>query len=419
MDVLQQSLEQAMRELPALALEKLISKKLREQGIAATRSLSGRLARHILDGNEKPYRHRGRTLHGKVTLTLDEADGEELKKFLALFCKEDLPALIPSTARRISKGILKDLKSRWMTEEGVQNAELLEFRSRLEARWGKPLGQMRMLLTMIREWCQVAFNREEARKPHKKKQLRDILIRLLVRACQVTDEIICLLENGFADGAMARWRTLHEIAVVAAVISKYGEGIAELYIAHQAIESHRAMNKFASCCVQLGYRPLTTRQIKKITKAYAAAIAKYGETFKSDYGWAACHLKKKRLTFADLEAMAGRADMRAHYQMGNDNVHAGVKSMFIRLGLLGDYSGLLSGRSNGGLMEPGQNAAHTLTQLAALICLAEPNFDDLVVANMIRDLRDEIPRSFYQADKQLRRDDKHFRTLAREHDSKG
>jgi len=134
-----------------------LQRNYKNQGIAATRSLPGRLARHILDGNEKPYRYRGRTLHGSVTLTLDEADGEELKKFLALFCKEDLPALLPGIARRISQGILKDLKSRWMTEEGVQNAELLEFRTRLEVKWGKPLGQLRMLLTMIREWCQAAF----------------------------------------------------------------------------------------------------------------------------------------------------------------------------------------------------------------------------------------------------------------------
>ncbi len=89
--------------------------------------------------------------------------------------------------------------------------------------------------------------------------------------------------------------------------------------------------------------------------------------------------------------------MRSYYQMGNDNVHAGIKSMFVRLGLL-DYDGLLAGRSNGGLMEPGQNAANTLTQLSALVCLSEPNLDDLVAGDMMRMLRDEIPRAFYDAD---------------------
>jgi hypothetical protein len=54
------------------------------------------------------------------------------------------------------------------------------------------------------------------------------------------------------------------------------------------------------------------------------------------------------------------------------------------LGLVGNYDGLLAGRSNGGLMEPGQNAAHTLTQLSIVVCLSEPNLDDLVVAEMMR-----------------------------------
>ena len=67
--------------------------------------------------------------------------------------------------------------------------------------------------------------------------------------------------------------------------------------------------------------------MKKITKAYDEVVARYGDNFDSDYGSATHHLKKKSATFADLETDAGRAEMRAYYQMGNDNIHAGVKSM--------------------------------------------------------------------------------------------
>lgn len=143
-------------------------------------------------------------------------------------------------------------------------------------------------------------------------------------------------------------------------------------------------------------------------KAYDKAIAKYGPSFKTLYGWAALHLKHPQPTFVELEKAAGRAEMRSYYQMGNDNIHAGIKSMFVRLGLP-DYDGLLSGRSNVGLMEPGQNAAHTLTQLSALVCLSEPKMDDLVAGDMMRMLRDEVPKSFYKADRQLLKDDKKYR----------
>jgi hypothetical protein len=289
----------------------------------------------------------------------------------------------------------------------LQQTDISGFRSRMKETWGQPLAKLRMLLTIAREWCGEAHQAADESVPRGQSPLKKLMVRLLVRSCQVTDEIICLLENGFADGAMARWRTLHEIGVVGAVIAKHGKGMAERYIAHQAVESRRAMRKYIDCHKALGYRPLGARTSTRIEKKYRAAIAQYGESFTGDYGWAAHHLKKKRPSFADLEAHVGRGRMRAHYQMGNDNVHAGVKSMYVRLGLLTDHHGLLAGRSNAGLTDPAQNAAHTLTQIAVLACLS-PKLDDIVAAQVMEGLRDEIPTAFWQADRRLRRKHKAF-----------
>jgi hypothetical protein len=408
MDTLQQSLNEAAVQIPALFLEKVISKKLQEQGITPAKGLSLKIAKHLLSGNTEPFVSKRTAKNRDISLTLTDADVEEVNQAVDRFSKNQLPALLHEMAGKISKKLLKDLKARWAEEDARQEVDLSGFSERLEERWGKPLGQLRMLLTMVREWCENAHRHESSRKRHKEKQLREILIRLLVRGCQVTDEIFCLLENGFADGAMARWRTLHEIAVVAAVVSQGGEALAERYIAHQAVESKRAMEKYLVCSNLLGYRPLSAGAQAKIVKAYDKAIARHGKSFKFDYGWAGPHLKKDKPTFADLEAAAGRAEMRSHYQMGNDNIHAGIKSMYVRLGLL-DYDGLLAGRSNGGLTEPGQNAAHTLTQLAGIVCLSEGSLDDYVIGDMLTVLRNEIPRSFARAEARLRRDNKAYR----------
>lgn len=48
--------------------------------------------------------------------------------------------------------------------------------------------------------------------------------------------------------------------------------------------------------------------------------------------------------------------------------------------------GLLAGRSNAGLTDPGQKAAHTLTQIAVLVC-STPKLDDLVAGNIMQMLR--------------------------------
>jgi Family of unknown function (DUF5677) len=398
MDVLQEVLNEAIAELPALFLQNLISKKLHEKGITPPKGLLQKIAEHFLAGNRGPFRYDGGNLPKNVRLRFTDADAEQIEQTIDRFCTTQLPTIITGVARRTATSVLKDLRSRWSNEHTRQEEDLSGFRERLEDRWSKPLSELHMLLTMVREWCQEAHEREVSRKKTHE-QFRGLLIRLLVRACQVTDEIICLLENGFADGAMARWRTLHEIAVVAAIISQHGDSIAERYVAHQAVESKKAMDKFLACYKQLGYKPLPARAQKKILRNYEEAIERYGNPFKKDYGWAAAHLKKDGPTFADLERAAGRDQMRSHYQMGNDNVHAGTKSMFIRLGLLDNYTALLAGRSNAGLMEPGQNTALTLTQLAVIVCMKEPNFDDLVVGQIMVTLLDEIPRSFYHADK--------------------
>lgn len=408
MDVLQQALHKAIASLPALMLEKLISKKLRDQGVKFPKTLPRKIAEHILSGTTEPFRHAGRTQPKDISLTFDEADGEEVTRVVEKFLNVQLPALVDDFAERISKKTLRDLKKNWTEEQRLQQVDLAGFRERMEETWGKPLGQLRMLLTIAREWCGEAQGEAGDSEANGKSRLKKLMERFLVRSCQVTDEIICLLENGFADGAMARWRTLHEIGVVAAVISNFGKDIAERYVAHQAVESRRAMKKYMDCCVDLGYRPLGAREVKRIEKRYDTAIARYGDTFKSDYGWAAHHLKKTRPSFANLEAAAGHATMHAHYQMGSDNVHAGIKSMYGRLGLMMEYDGLLAGRSNAGLTDPGQNAAHTLAQIAVLVCLS-PKLDDLVAGNIVQMLREEIPDSFWQADRRLRRKDKAFR----------
>jgi len=408
MDVLQQALHKAIASLPAVMLEKLISKKLRDQRGKFPKKLPRKLAEHILSGTAEPFRHVGRTQPKDISLIFDEADCEEVTRVIDKFLNVQLPALVDDFAERIAKQTLRGLKKSWTEEQKLQQGDLAGFRERMEEIWGKPLGQLRMLLTIAREWCGEAHEETDDPEEKTKSRLKNLLVRFLVRSCQVTDEIICLLENGFADGAMARWRTLHEIGVVAAVISKFGDDIAERYVAHQAVESRRAMNKHMDCRIGLGYRPVPAREVKKTEKRYAAAIARYGDSFKSDYGWAAHHLKKGRPNFTDLEAAAGHAMMRAHYQMGSDNVHAGIKSMYGRLGLMMDYEGLLAGRSNAGLTDPGQNAAHTLTQIAVLVCLS-PKWDDVVAGNIMQMLREEIPDSFWQADKRLRRKDKAFR----------
>jgi hypothetical protein len=416
---LQEAVETGLAALPRAFLEKQISKKLKEQITAPPEGLARKMAEHLLSGSNKPFCADGIGDDVDVHITIDESDLKEVEAGVLRFQKENLPELLRSMSEDAAKRTLRSLKTRWPDEQNMQESDLAGFHERMQNRWEKPLGQLRMLLTMVREWCGEVHVREEGRTKAAGHKTRKLLIRMLVRACQVADEVLCLLENGFADGAMARWRTLHEIAVVAAVISQHGDEITERYIEHQYVESKRAMEKYNASSLDLGFRQLSARDQKRIVREYDRVIAAYGKSFKSDYGWAGFHLRKNQPTFVDLEAAAGRAEMRSYYQMGNDNIHAGIKSMYVRLGLVGSFDGLLSGRSNAGLTDPGQNTAHTLTQLAVLVCGFQPLFDDNVISLMLCELRDEIPRSFSRVDARIKAEERAIKLKRRKQRSKG
>jgi hypothetical protein len=51
---------------------------------------------------------------------------------------------------KTAKKTLKALKARWPDEQGLQESDLAGFCERMRSKWGKPLGQLRMLLTMSR-----------------------------------------------------------------------------------------------------------------------------------------------------------------------------------------------------------------------------------------------------------------------------
>jgi len=89
-------------------------------------------------------------------------------------------------------------------------------------------------------------------------------------------------------------------------------------------------------------------------------LKRFGKEFGGEYGWAAYHLKTKRVTFTRLEEEAGDATMRSPYKMASYNVHAGPKGLYFKLGNLDGSPALLAGASNAGLTDPAQHAARSL-----------------------------------------------------------
>jgi hypothetical protein len=280
--------------------------------------------------------------------------------------------------------------------------ERIAFESNLVKAWRKPLDLLEIFLVIALE-AGDEFNAEfRAIASEEQDYMFEVLTRLHARACQIASEILVLLRSGYADGAHARWRSLHEIAVVAFFIKSFGNEIAERYLLHDMVESYKAARQYQEHCNALGYEPLTEGELNEIKLGYEHLISRFGPPYKSDYGWAAPVLQKEKPTFRDLEEEVELDHLRPFYKMASHNVHANPKGVFFKLGLYPESSDiLLAGPSNTGLADPGHGAAISLGQITVALLTTRPNIDRLVICDILMRLEQEIGDRFLAVHKSL------------------
>ena len=316
MSILKNVFQNAIQEIPAIALRKLILRKAKESGIKTPGKFSDALVAHLCSGTTEKFIWTLPREKKEQNFDFSFSD-EDIKELEANVTKiiEALPAVITDASDVASRLSFDRLCEGWFEEHGLQLDEIDSFRDRMEDRWGDGLSYLRMLLTCCREFGGKAFERHKKSRSRRHHYRRWVLLRLHVRACQVTDEIICLMENGFADGALARWRTLHEIAVVSVIIADGDETLAERYILHDDVEIKRQADDYDTNQVPLGFSPVGKRDRSAIERHYKRSIDRFGQTFASPYGWAADALNLKKPTFKDLQEKAGHRSMRRRPQI--------------------------------------------------------------------------------------------------------
>lgn len=396
-------LDQHLNAMPQLLFDRAIEEKLSAAGIEMPQEVRAQFVDHLIGRNPTPFIWDDGGPDRQFTLDFTEEDFKKVLESAESF-NANLPDVIHGLSQSLSRSVLTSLDRKWHDEHTAQFIERDEFRANLEDRWGRGLNSLRMMLTCSRE-----IGAEFTKKNPKKLDLalHSVLVRLHIRACKTTDEIITLLENGLSDGAISRWRTLHEISVVGTLISTFGNDIAQRYIDHLPIEAKRAANAYEAARKFLGLEAISDQEKAGIDTRFRAALSKYGADFGGSYGWAQAFLNAGRNpNFSDLEKAAGAAAMRPYYKMASYNVHAAPHSLFQTLGMIGDSSIVTAGASNAGLMEPGRLTARVHTQIIFLLFREPFSFDDIVHMHVLMRLRDRAIRAFERADKKLERDEK-------------
>jgi hypothetical protein len=139
---------------------------------------------------------------------------------------------------------------------------------------------------------------------------------LNVRACSVAHEICAMLRAGFPIGAHARWRTLHELDVVAHVLLEGNRGTAARFVNHRWIQYARDKKRDT----HLGGDGQSSEAMRNLY------IRRYGAEFAATYGWAA-ELSKRRLNvkkpnMAHLEQIANLDGHASRVHAAHHGVHA-------------------------------------------------------------------------------------------------
>lgn len=233
--------------------------------------------------------------------------------------------------------------------------------------------------------------------------LFDLLVRHHARACHISNEILCLLKNGFPDAAHSRWRALHEVNATAMFLNKHGRECAERFYFHDVIDSYDGMKEHKKYENRLQAKAPPIEVLEECKQEYERLIKCYGESFASHYGWAT-HIfpdrKPRTVGFATIEKDVGLDHMRPYYKWASQNIHAGSKGMRNRLALAECNDDiLLVGQSNAGMTDPAHATAISLMQITCVLLTSKPTLDHIVLIEVIRNYADRIGKTFLSISK--------------------
>ena len=313
---------------------------------------------------------------------------------------ENLETIIPEFIDETAESVLKTLTENLPQELKETREERQQFEQNVQDFWSKPIDHLEMLVCVTLE-CGMQFQnkyQDDATKTND--YVFESLIRLHARACQTSFAVLTLLKSGFADDAYARWRSLHEIAVIGSFISQGNQDLAERFLLHEPIQQYnlaRAQNEVHG---RNNEEKIPQQELDALKKLQDKLVSRFGAEFKKDYGWAAKSLNDKGPSFRKIEEKTQLDHLRPYYRMASDNVHANSHSLYFRMGLdHGKRNVLLAGASTAGLADPGHATAISLMQITTTLLSTKPNADTIATMSVLTKLVDVIGQEFLKIHK--------------------
>ena len=305
---------------------------------------------------------------------------EEYVKLRGYFPDKDLDKIfddIQEALPEISGDIVESIKQNINQPLNERRQLFQDLEVRRYERWQEPLDLFESLIRISEEEGEQYAKKLEKSLLNTNKAKLTALVKVHVRACRTSNEILLLLKAGYPDGAFARWRTLRELAVVSFLLLNNNEIVSQRYLEHRTVMRFKEANDYDEHYLKLGYPPTDKTALENLKKERDKLIKKYGDEFKGDWGWASCIMAKP--TFTKLAKHVGLDHLQPFFRLSSVAVH-GLSRGFDSLGLIPDLQNktLLCGPSNYGLADPLQLASLSLHQITVCLLTLQPDFESLV-----------------------------------------
>lgn len=232
------------------------------------------------------------------------------------------------------------------------------FEARLLSRWMPAFAYGYSVLELAREAGTAWLNHKRRGGEVNPDQTDGAVLRLHMKMCQIASEVFGLMRTGHADGALGRWRSLHEAVVVATFLRQSDAKVAEKFSNYLFVQKYLGLTEYQRFAPRLGFDRLDSASAKVVKRHYRAIVGHMSpderERFSSPFGWAAEAIGKKRVVLEDLEEAAGLGRYRPVYRWSNDRIHATPNSLLSSLGDPTRKTLTLAGPSNVGFTDPAQ-----------------------------------------------------------------
>jgi len=213
------------------------------------------------------------------------------------------------------------------------------------------------------------------------------LLNLHAVGCLIAKEVLALITQGFPSGALARARSLHEVAVTASVITEHAEtpgceNLPERFYDHADVATWKDAQTYQETCESLGYEPFPDQTMDRMRSAYDAARAKYEPEFTEKHGWAFPVFGRAGITFRDLEQKANLGHLRGHYKWASHMVHPDSKGMLLNFRERRGRTVRLAGPTNVGFGDPAGMTLISLVQVTIALLMYHSD-DDLTAEDVL------------------------------------